>query len=231
MTTVPEGDTSPVPPRRVRARSTALPTGLGAAGTGFVLLTLLVRLGATDAFDRALLDRVHARPGGWVAHAARTATTLGDTVPLLTVLVLAGVLVPLRWGGSWRPMVLPWVAAILGSTAAHLVKDGVGRERPPRSEWLAPAHGFAFPSGHATSASAGYLALVIVLAGLLPDPRSRYAVLVAGVALALLVGVSRAVLGVHWPTDVLGGWALGTAVAVGTVWAARGVPRYPAPSP
>ena len=71
------------------------------------------------------------------------------------------------------------------------------------------AGGYAFPSGHTTTATVGYglaAALLIVL-----FPRVRAVIAVAAVVLIAGVGLSRTYLGVHWPTDVLGGWALGTS--------------------
>jgi membrane-associated phospholipid phosphatase len=187
----------------------------------FVATSLLVQARATGPFDRALLHQLVAPKGSWAAHAALAVTTLGDAVPVLTLLVLAGVVVPVRWGGGWRMLVLPWASAVIAFLAATAAKQLMGRARPPASHWSGTAQGFAFPSGHATTATAGYLVLAMLLAGLLPLARHRGLVIVAGSAVALLVGASRVVLGVHWPTDVIAGWALGTAVAMAVLVASR----------
>ena len=95
--------------------------------------------------------------------------------------------------------------------------QATARARPPSVDWASGAQGFAFPSGHATTATAGYLVLAVLISGLLPSARRRNAVRGAGIAVAFLVGASRIVLAVHWPTDVIAGWALGTAVAAATL--------------
>lgn len=107
------------------------------------------------------------------------------------------------------------------------LKRAVARPRPQlwaRLETWPPVAGsesFAFPSGHALAAATFYPLLAYVLArGLCP--RHRRAVALLGALLALWIGFGRLYLGVHWPTDVLAGWALGAAQAlVAMRWVAR----------
>ena len=75
------------------------------------------------------------------------------------------------------------------------------------------AGGYAFPSGHSADSAAWWLTAALVAAAWAP-PRRRAALLAAGAAVALVVGATRVVLGVHHATDVVGGWSLGV------VWAA-----------
>jgi undecaprenyl-diphosphatase len=171
----------------------------------------------TDGFDRGVLALLRTSRSSSAAHAAIGFTTLGDTAPLLTILVLLGVLVPVRWGGGWRLLALPCVSAVLAFTASSAIKHLTAGARPPESRWVGVASGFGFPSRDTTTATAGYLVLAVLVSGLMPTARRRAAVLGVGIALSFLVGVSRVVLGVHWPTDVLAGWALGTAVAATTL--------------
>jgi len=88
----------------------------------------------------------------------------------------------------------------------------VHRLRPDSSYWLTSANGYAFPSGHATTATVGYALLACLLVRPTWSQRRRTLAAVAAIAVALGVGVSRAYLGVHWASDVLGGWALGAGV-------------------
>lgn len=81
--------------------------------------------------------------------------------------------------------------------------------------------GFAFPSGPATTTTAGYLVLAVLASSLMSTAERRRLVRGAGMTIAFLVGLSRIVLAVHWPTDVIAGWALGTAVAAVTLALAR----------
>ena len=88
----------------------------------------------------------------------------------------------------------------------------IARPRPDVALHLADIADASFPSAHAAGAMALYPLLGLLL-GMLLSRRAGQAGAAAGVALALLVGLTRLVLGVHWPSDVLAGWLLGGVVA------------------
>ena len=105
---------------------------------------------------------------------------------------------------------------LIGQTAfTHVVKEVVERPRPPWPHLVA-ATGYSFPSGHTTTSTVTYgLLAVVAWRSRLPVVARRVAVF-AGVLLPFLVGLSRIALGVHYPSDVLGGWLAGIAfVALG----------------
>jgi undecaprenyl-diphosphatase len=112
---------------------------------------------------------------------------------------------------TWWVWVALMVAAPLAEGALKIV---VGRPRPE-----APSYGF--PSGHATAAAA-YFGALLYLSEPLRPPR-RMIVRALAVVMIVLVGIARVMLRAHWPSDVLGGFALGLALAsAATVLAARG---------
>jgi membrane-associated phospholipid phosphatase len=89
----------------------------------------------------------------------------------------------------------------------------IGRSRPPAADWVAPAGGYALPSGHTTTAALGAGLLCLGLARALSGAW-RVAGITVAVCWAVTVGLTRVYLGVDWPTDVLGGWLLGTLFTV-----------------
>jgi undecaprenyl-diphosphatase len=158
-------------------------------------------------------------------HAAKTVTMLG-AVPVLTVLAVgaAGVL---WWRG--KPLVIavaPVVSLVVAGGVASVAKTMVGRSRPPIGLRLVAETEPSFPSGHATDSAACYLALALVVAVfVLRRPLARVALVAGAAVTTALVGASRLELGVHWPTDVLAGWALGTTTAIAIVLVAVGLAR------
>ena len=114
------------------------------------------------------------------------------------------------------------VSLIGSSVIDGLLKSWIARPRPDLVPHLVQVTNASFPSGHAMISSAVYLTLALMLAeGMQRDSWRGRAGRVAVVAffslLAVLIGMSRVYLGVHWPSDVLAGWCFGTAWAL-LVW-------------
>lgn len=139
--------------------------------------------------------------------AMRLMTELGSVRVVVPLLLAVGLLA--RWrSSSWRPSVLLALAAVGAVAASTTIKLIVARPRPD-AEALVTALGYGFPSGHSTQAAAVWLAVAVVLGSLTRRAGVRAALGAAAMVVVVMVGVSRVYLGVHAPTDVLGGWALG----------------------
>ena len=112
--------------------------------------------------------------------------------------------------GHGRLAVFLVVTTLGGGLLDTVVKEAVGRERPSLLEPVATAHGKSFPSGHAMSSTVAYGALLLVF---LPAIGRRYraAVVAGAVVLVVAIGFSRLALGVHYLSDVIGGYVLGLA--------------------
>ena len=151
--------------------------------------------------------------------AMRVFTSLGSA-PVVIPLLLGVGLLARRARGAWRPLLFLAVTVAGATLTSTVIKLIVARPRP-ESGALVRALGYAFPSGHSTTAAATWLAMAVVLGSLVTSRGLRLrAGALAGVVV-LLVGISRVYLGVHAPTDVLGGWALGALWVAGTLIAGR----------
>jgi membrane-associated phospholipid phosphatase len=161
--------------------------------------------------DGPVLAWVAGHRAAWLTGVVRVVSGLGSNRVLVPLLALVGVAVGLRA----RRWALPAVLALvqLGATGSYLlVKQAVDRPRPPVAALVDVHNQLGFPSGHATQAAAFWGVLAWLAVRLSPRRRSRpvvVAVWTAALCVTLAVGGSRVYLGVHWPTDVLGGWALG----------------------
>ncbi len=151
-------------------------------------------------------------------------THFGDTLTLTTLCVL-GALVLLRQ--RRHGLCLGWVLAISGNALLNrVIKSIFERTRPVHDNALAFADGWSFPSGHASGSVVAYGMLAYVLVRLLPDrfAAARLPLVALAAALAFTIGSSRVFIQVHFATDVLAGFASGTAwlaICIGAVELAR----------
>jgi undecaprenyl-diphosphatase len=185
----------------------------------FAKLADAVGDGGTRAFDEWLLVALRspgnlADPVGpqWLEEMMRDFTALGSTgVLTLMVLTIAGFLAMTRKGHAALFVLGSVIGGVLISQS---MKWAYARPRPELVPHGAEVYTASFPSGHSMMAAVVYLTLGALLARTLAERAVKIYVLAVAVFAALLVGVSRVYLGVHWPTDVLAGWTLGAAWAL-----------------
>jgi len=156
-------------------------------------------------FDDPLLWRAHAMAGPAMDRFFIFISAIGyqwGVVPV-DIALTVGLLVARRW----REATFAGVAFAGSALLNMATKQFFQRDRPTLWESIAPEHTFSFPSGHAMGSVT--LAMVVVL--LCWHTRWRWLAVVLAGSFALLVGVSRIYLGVHYPSDILGGFAAGIA--------------------
>ena len=192
-----------------------------AAGGLFLFLQLTgeVMEGDTRAFDEALLLFLrtaddYSTPVGpyWLSHAVDDITALGGVtvLSLMTVMITGYLLLEKRT----EIAIFTMVSVVGGWLLSSLLKLGGARPRPDIVPHLVDVHDLSFPSGHAMLAAVTYLTLGVLLSRVLPSRGTRLYVIGVAVFLTLIVGLSRVYLGVHYPTDVLGGWCAGATWAL-----------------
>ena len=184
---------------------------------GFVVLAKGVLATTTESFDQAILQALRtdaSDPIGpaWLERAVMNLSALGS-VAITSVIVSVTALFLLLDRRPRQAMVLVGVTSVaaLGLT---LLKLGFGRERPTIVAHSEIVMGLSFPSGHTLISAVLYPTLGMLIASNLRDRTLKVFVFVVAALLALLVGFSRVYLGVHYPSDVLGGWLLGIAFAL-----------------
>ena len=154
--------------------------------------------------DRGIYQALYAGGSPALVTVARIFTTLGEP----TLLIVAGFLVA---GWLWyrqrgRFAVGLLLVILIGRGLSEVQKYWIARARPDVEPHLVVVKTSSFPSGHATSSMIFYLTLALALVGHSPWRRIATA---GAILLSLLIGTSRVMLGVHWPSDVVGGWSFG----------------------
>lgn len=246
-------------PRSNRRLARVISTGFGTVATwlrqwvgveatamvGLILglgVAMLLSLGSTVVLEDVLdgegwaeLDEPAARwlaanREPWLTSALIIATRMGDPAHQTLWMVAVCVMATLC-----SRSFLPAIVGAIGGGGIGLVivtvKHMVGRERPHPPSAVLSVDGFSFPSGHAAGAAAvGTVSAWMLCRWVVHRWAAQVAVWAATVAVVMLIGFSRAYLGVHYVTDVLAGWLVGTAWAAAVIvvasWWASARPGY-----
>jgi undecaprenyl-diphosphatase len=207
--------------RRLERRElTWLGVGLGAciALFAFTMLAGEVMDGDTSGLDTRILTALRdpqdpSRPVGpeWIEFALLDLTAIGG--PTVLGLVVAAVAGFLLLQTRYHTALVVVITAISGDLLNSVLKNMFMRPRPSVVPHLREVVSTSFPSGHAMQSAIIYLTLGAILMRLAESRVTKAYCLIMAILLTFLVGVSRVYLGVHYPTDVIGGWIFGFAWA------------------
>lgn len=173
-------------------------------GPGYVTDTDAIRSLAANRFATAGLT-----------NGAVMLTQLGGAAGLFAILLLAVAM--LAVARCWRDLISLVGIIIGGRIAIELLKLATDRPRPSFTPYPVEVHSLSFPSGHAGNSMITLLAIALIAAPARWRGRAVTVAIVASVA----IGATRPLLGVHWPSDVVGGWALGIGWVVALVALSR----------
>lgn len=205
------------PAERYGLRLTLVAVAVLVVAIPFAYLTFeVLGAGPLTRLDARLANDLNA----WAHHRAGVLRVL-EVVSLLAKPITLWVIVAVAVAFLWRPgrhriCVFLVVTSLGGGLIDTVAKVAIDRPRPVVDHPVAMAFGKSFPSGHAMGATVVYGALLVAFWAILA-PRWRGRALVATVVLVLAVGTSRLFLGVHFLTDVVGGFLLGLAWLSGSV--------------
>jgi len=142
------------------------------------------------------------RVGIWVSFAGAAPVT--TTVTLFAAAFLV-------WRGRVAHAAMLLAVVLSGRLLVDYLKIWIGRPRPDLEMHAVTVQSLSFPSGHAANSMVAFVAAALFCA----PQRHRRAALTIAIAASVLVGLSRPLLGVHWPSDVLAGWVIGLLWSVG----------------
>lgn len=204
----------------------AVVIGFAALVFAFGLIAEEVMEGDTHKLDMAVL-MAFREPGNraeligplWLEEMVRDVTALGSYFFIFLILAASvGYLLLVR---KYALSALVLAAVGGGILLSNLLKHGFDRSRPDL-EHAAQVFSPSFPSGHATLSAVTFLTLGGLLTRMNPDKRVKTYFLTIAIALTVMAGSSRVYLGVHYPSDVVAGWFIGTAWALlcwaGAIW-------------
>jgi undecaprenyl-diphosphatase len=198
------------PRASVAAAGTASRYGVIVVGLLFGALLAMVLFGwsALDAADRVAVNSFNGlvSEAKWIQTTLTVLTNFGGSGVAWTALTVAALWLAIR--REWALAIYVMITGLGSAILTTGVKEIVERARPAVEKPVAVSSGFSFPSGHSLGSTVAYGVLLLVFLPIIPR-RLRGRVIVAVATVVVAIGVSRIALGVHYPSDVLGGWLLG----------------------
>ncbi len=199
-----------------RIRLLALGVIVALIGMFAVLASQVIQVD-TDSIDHAILLGLRSSDGSplgpmWLERAMVHLSSLGSVAVAFLLVVAASLYLFIDRKPRQALLVIGGGLAV--AVLLSFLKNFVGRVRPSVVTAIDSVDGLSFPSGHTMIASVLYPTIAFVAASNIKSRQLRSYLVASAVVLAGLVGFTRVYIGVHYPTDVLGGWCLGAAVAI-----------------
>jgi undecaprenyl-diphosphatase len=158
----------------------------------------------TGPLDRAVYEALYSGNRSALVSVATFFTWLGEPTFLIAASIALGAWI--WWKGHRRLALAVTLITLFARVLNEAQKMWIARVRPELEHHLVVVKTMSFPSGHSTSSMVFYLTMALALT---QGSRWRHVAVAAALLMAFCVGVSRVMLGVHWPSDVIGGWSFG----------------------
>lgn len=192
----------------------------------FLSLAEAVEEGSTHELDERIVRAMRhpddpSRTFGptWFEELIRDVTALGGVFVLVLVTALVAGFLAIQ--KCYHAMWFILISTLGGLAASSALKELFDRPRPDIVPHLSHVHTSSFPSGHSMLSAVVYLTLASLLVRLVDRKRLKFYILGSALLITGLVGISRVIVGVHYPTDVLAGWSAGLCWATLCSVAAR----------
>lgn len=186
---------------------------IGGALICFAYLAYMISTHDVLAFDTAIREWAYSQ-----RNPLRNNILIGITYMGNWQTIVALGLVLLAWPATRKPVGLPFAITAASSTIIYKVAKSIfQRPRPDLSVRIIEESGFSFPSGHSMNCLVIYGILIYLIRRYCRNRQAANVLTVILTLLILAIGCSRVYVGVHFPTDILGGWSLGIAVLAGAI--------------
>ena len=187
---------------------------LCAAGFGY--LAMLVSDRKFMGFDLAVIQAIQGLENPLLTKMMVFFTTIGTGLPMIVIALTITLLLYLGLGH--RREVILFIGVVLGSALLNAALKQIFKRARPMLHRIVEANGYSFPSGHSMAAFSLYGIAAFLLWKHTPAKWARVCLILASLFFILMIGISRIYLGVHYPSDVLGGYLASVCWLASSVW-------------
>ena len=179
---------------------------------GFLLIMILVLTNNMTSFDDSVYEWIYGHHNQYLDFFFKYFTHIGDTIP---VICIAAILILLF--KSWEDKTKIGFTLAFTVAVNQLLKYSIARERPPLERRLITQKGYSFPSGHAMVSMCIYGILIYFVMTKIKKKEWKIIFTSLLTIMILLIGISRIYVGVHYPSDVLGGYLLAIPILIASI--------------
>ncbi|MCM3039341.1 phosphatase PAP2 family protein [Paenibacillus motobuensis] len=187
---------------------------------GFGMIAYWIGGAQIHNFDNTIISLVQGQESDSLTKIMKVFTWIGSQLPVIVILLVT--LIFLYFVLHHRSELVFLIIIVSGSALLNILLKQLFRRDRPSLHRLIEETGFSFPSGHSMAAFSLYGAIVFLVWKHIPYILGRIAVIVGGACLILMIGVSRIYLGVHFPSDVLGGYLISACWLTVSIWLYQG---------
>lgn len=182
------------------------------ATLAFIVLAIMVSQKRLPPGDVAILQLIHRDIPASMSRTFLTATEIGGPVGIVAIVVLIAGL--MAYGRRYSNAIIIVLSVAIATVVNLGIKELFKRTRPTLWDSITHAQNFSFPSGHAMASSA----LAFAMCYITWHTRWRWITIIVGSIFMVMVGLSRLYFGVHYPSDILGGWIASTVVVACVIY-------------
>ncbi|OAB31988.1 phospholipid phosphatase [Paenibacillus macquariensis subsp. defensor] len=183
---------------------------------GFGLIAVFVGNAKIQNFDHTIISVIQGVETPPLTTIMKFFTLIGNGIPIAIITIVVMIILYIFLGHRRELIFL--VCVVIGSALLNTLLKLIFKRARPDINRIAEAHGYSFPSGHSMAAFTLYGVLAFLVWKHVPTAVGRVTIIILSSLFIAFIGISRIYLGVHYPSDILGGYLMSACWLTGSIW-------------